>query len=168
MTLVVISFALIAFGLAIAKPLSRWIADRPDNFDPDIIPLKDSPRTAEEKRKLLQDQVVAKIHWDANEDDVLDWLICQQGLAEAEAETMVALALENRKRSIRRTAALNTVACVLGLFFTAVLVVIQFVSEVIYLWSLPLLMVTMMLCAMGLARYSIRLLSGRTDANVDD
>ena len=157
MTLILVSGLFIAAALAIAKPLTRWIAERPDNFDPDILPLSNRPRTLEEKRALLQAQVTAKLHWEADEDEVFDWLVGKQGLAEVEAEAMLAIAKNQRKRAIRSSAAGASIACALGLAIVAILIAVQFITEEVYLWSLPLLFVAMILCSMGLARYAMKL-----------
>lgn len=59
------------------------------------IPLSDA------KLQALQDQVNAKIHWDAPEHEVEEWLEEKHGITGDEATVMIAIAGRKRRMAVR-------------------------------------------------------------------
>ena len=74
----------------------------------------------EEKARLLQEQVIAKIHWDPNEADVLNWLEAEKGVPEDEARRMIAKARLVRHAVIRTKAMTAFVISAIGTTVAAI------------------------------------------------
>ena len=74
----------------------------------------------EEKARLLQEQVIAKIHWDPNEADVLNWLEAEKGVPEDEARRMIAKARLVRHAAVRKKAMTAFVLSAIGTTVAAV------------------------------------------------
>ena len=68
----------------------------------------------EEKARLLQEQVIAKIHWDPNEADVLNWLEAEKGIPADEARRMIAKARLVRHAAVRKKAMTAFVLSAIG------------------------------------------------------
>jgi hypothetical protein len=74
----------------------------------------------EEKARLLQEQVIAKIHWDPNEADVLNWLEAEKGVPEDEARRMIAKAVLVRHAAVRKKAMTAFVLSAIGTTVAAI------------------------------------------------
>jgi Na+/H+-translocating membrane pyrophosphatase len=74
----------------------------------------------EEKARLLQEQVIAKIHWDPNQAEVLNWLEVEKGVPEDEARRMIAKALLVRHAIVRRHAMTAFVFSAIGTTVAAI------------------------------------------------
>jgi lipopolysaccharide export LptBFGC system permease protein LptF len=83
----------------------------------------------EEKARLLQEQVIAKIHWDPNEADVLYWLEAEKGVPEDEARRMIAKARLVRHAAVRKKAMTAFVLSAVGATVAAICLGVLFMRD---------------------------------------
>ena len=114
------------------------------------------------KRAALQDQVNAKIKWNADEDDVLTWLGQRHFIRGTDAEEMIATAKRQRARIVRERS-------LYGMIISGVTAVVSGAMSLgywpggVFLFRSNVIMLA--LCAFSgvwFTRYLMRFLSGRS------
>ncbi len=153
----------------LAKPLAEWFAGnagRTGETTPYISPTQHlSP--AEQKAALLQDQVNSKIHWDAPESEVLEWLSARHRISGEQAQAMLKVARRTRVRAIRERSLYGLAAAGIGILGTSVPLALEVLNG--YFWPLKTaaLLAALGFCLFWFGKYLVRFLSGRTDSTVD-
>jgi hypothetical protein len=106
-----------------------------------------------------QEQVNAKIHWDAPDDEVLDWLEEKHCIVGPEAEAMLAIAWEKRRWAIRERGLYLMILSGIGMGLLAVSLGLDLTD----------LKVVILLCTLGFLflKGLARVLSGKTDVPID-
>ena len=117
---------------------------------------------------MVREQVISKIHWGADEREVINWLRQQHGVSGAPAENLVEEAFRARSAAIRRRAIMMLIFSSIGLVLFGSFYAFQFYGRVIVVgWGA--------LVVGGLTLYSFwiflrscwRLLSGKARGGVE-
>jgi len=125
-------------------------------------------RNPGDKAEMVREQVISKIHWGADEREVINWLLQQHGVSGAPAENLVEEAFRARSAAIRRRAIMMLIFSSAGLVLLGSFYAFQFYGRVIVVgWGA--------LVVGGLTLYSFwiflrccwRLLSGKARGGVE-
>lgn len=57
--------------------------------------------------KTLKEQVIGKMHWDASEQEIRDWLSEKHGIVGEDADLMIAAGLKAKAASVRKASLLR-------------------------------------------------------------
>ena len=76
----------------------------------------------EEKRQMIRQQVISKIHWGARREEVCEWLEQKHGIVGDEAEKMMADANVEKGKAVRQSALIRLVCSVLGIALSAAVI----------------------------------------------
>lgn len=121
---------------------------------------------ADEKLAMIQGQVTAKVHWEAPEVEVLEWLRDKHGIEGEQASGMFSIAQRARVLAIRKRALLGLALGVPILAITGSYLGVEFFTDT----DLPKSGVVTGFFSIALAwsgKCLIRLLSGKTDVPID-
>ena len=81
---------------------------------------------------MLRQQVIAKIHWGAGQQEVSDWLREEHGIEGAEAGQLLADAYRARRRAIRQRALWMLAFSSLGIALVTGFVFVRFFSGAVF------------------------------------
>lgn len=123
--------------------------------------------TSAEKIQAIQDQVNAKIHWDASVDEVLDWLEEKHGIEGDGAEAMLRVAQAKRRNSIRERGLYLMILCGIAMAIPGTFLVMEWMVGRFYLLRTLLCVILFGFCFLGFLRGLARVLSGKTTGTVD-
>lgn len=155
---------LIVISLFLAKMLTRWVANRPDaNMSPRV----ESAQTIEDPMKLLQKQVDSKIHWDAPDYEVLDWLDQKHDVSGEVAQAMILQAKLTRKRAIRERAIYGLIFSGIGMVATGAPIILQLMGGFVFVLRSIVLIAAFFFSGFWFLKYTLRLLTGNTDVPID-
>jgi hypothetical protein len=162
---------LVCAALALAKPIARWVAGNTGSTGsrtplPPLSRFEDCT-PAEQKSRQLQEQVSAKIHWDAPEREVLEWLGEKHGIEGERAQAMLAIARQARVRAIRERSLYGLMAAGIGMIATATPLVIEVLGGFVFVLRSTALIAAFGFCGFWFGKYLIRFLKGTTDGTVD-
>ena len=160
---------LVSASLVLAKSVTHCIAGRTGSISEEAPPL---PRTAdvnpaEAKRKLLQDQVNSKIHWDAPDSEVLEWLSDKHGINGERAQSMLLVAKRARTRAIRERSLYGLICLGAGMIGTATPIVLELLGGAVWVLRSTALVVAFVFCGLWFTRYLLRLVTDKTDVPID-
>lgn len=160
---------LICAALALAKPIARWLAGNTGSTG-ETTPLLSRPESrtpAEQKAALLQDQVNSKIHWDAPEPEVLDWLSDKHGIKGDRAQSMLATARQARVHAIRERSLYGLMTAGIGMIATATPLIMQMMGGFVWVLRSTALILAFGFCTFWFGKHLARFLSGTTDSTID-
>lgn len=80
------------------------------------------------KLQMIRDQVFAKIHWGARNQEVEDWLRVNHQIAGEQAAEMLAAAHRAKRSAVRKKAIMMIVISSIGVIGVAWIIVAQFMS----------------------------------------
>jgi hypothetical protein len=109
-------------------------------------------QTPEEKLKLIEEQVVAKVQWNTPDEDVLEWLASKHAIAGDDAQRMLKRAKSSKVRGDRTQAGKTVLLTAIGLTLAITYVSISTWSAtlnlrtivlVISLIAIPLLLIAL-------------------------
>ncbi|GAA5134968.1 hypothetical protein GCM10023213_07470 [Prosthecobacter algae] len=123
--------------------------------------------TPEDKLQSIQDQLNSKIHWDANEIEVEEWLEEKHGISGEAAEAMLMTAKRKRRAAIRERALYQMIFAVIGMSIPGSYLTMQWMTGRISLFITPLSAILFLLAFSFFLRGLSRFLSGQTDASID-
>ena len=88
---------------------------------------------ASEKAEMTRLQVISKIRWGSDDEEVREWLEREHGIAGVHADQMLAEAHQARSSAIRGRALIRLVFSILGLALTAYFFYVRYGQHVIFL-----------------------------------
>lgn len=119
------------------------------------------------RRELARGEATSKIHWGAEEDEVLELLHAHHGIEGAEAEAIIADAVKARSSAIRHKAAIGLAFAGVGLAVAITYFAIQAYVGFVAIGFGPILMGLLGLASLLMAaRSARRLLTGEADGPV--
>jgi hypothetical protein len=125
-------------------------------------------RDPDEVRKMIEDQVVSKIRWGEDEEEVLHWLEHEKGIGGADAGRLVQKALRARSNAIRFRALMTLLFAGIGLLVSAGFFIAQLSVGVIVLGrGTAVMFVIGIVSAWYTLRSLYRLIFGSTVGPVD-
>ncbi|HEV7406349.1 MAG TPA: hypothetical protein VGO11_25595 [Chthoniobacteraceae bacterium] len=122
----------------------------------------------DDKLEMLQNQVISKIRWGEEAEDVRLWLESKKGIGGAEADRIVERALRARSAAIRFRALWTLCFAGIGLLASGGYFLTFFVSRVVVVGRITVVMLALGVTSLYyVGRSLIRLLSGSTVGPVD-
>lgn len=122
------------------------------------------------KLQTIQDQVISKIHWEAPDEEVLEWLEEKHGITDERALSMIALGHRKRKKAIREKALFQIFFAFIGMGITGCYIGMKWLEwqdsyASVRVKILPCFLFILSFTAFlhGLARF----ISGKTDTPID-
>jgi hypothetical protein len=119
------------------------------------------------KRKAIQDQLNSKIHWDAPEWEVLEWLSDKHQIEGDEAESMIAIAMKKRVAAIRERAIYAAFFASIGMGISGVFLWMEWLAQRFYIIRTIIALGGFFACTVWLLLSMVRLFSGKTDSTID-
>ena len=114
------------------------------------------------KRAALQDQVNAKIKWNADEDEVLTWLGQRHFIRGTDAEEMIAIARQHRARIVRERSVYGMIISAVTALISGAMTLGYWPGGVFLLRSNVIMLALCAFSAVWFTRYLTRFLSGRS------
>lgn len=129
-------------------------------------------KTPEEKLQMIREQVISKIHWGADRQEVADWLQNQHYIMGPQADQLLTEAFHAKARVVRGRAVITLVFSAIGLVLVLGYVYIRYVNGVVFVG--PFAIIATILAVIvgaasirGLFRSLVRLLTGDAPGSVD-
>lgn len=89
-------------------------------------------KTSEEKTETIRKQVIAKIHWDAREQEVREWLEEQHGITDADADQLLADAYRAKRRAVREHSLVRLIFSLIGMALVAGFFYVRYFNGMIF------------------------------------
>ncbi len=109
----------------------------------------------------------SKIHWDAPDSEVLEWLNDKHGIEGERAQAMLAVAKRARTRAIRERSFYGLICSGAGMIGTGTPIAFEILNGAVWVLRSTALLVAFVFCGIWFARYLLRLVTGKTDAPID-
>ncbi|MDX2227835.1 MAG: hypothetical protein SFY92_12185 [Verrucomicrobiae bacterium] len=106
-------------------------------------------KSPEEKLEMMRQQVISKVRWGAQQQEVLDWLREKHSIVGPEAEQLFTQATRARTKRIRENALIRLVLSVLGIAGVAVFFATRFGMGVIVYGGSSTVIATVLVAALG-------------------
>ncbi len=121
-----------------------------------------------EKSVALQEQVTGKVHWGADEDEILSWLETEKGISGDDAERLYHKALKARRTAIRGNAIIRLIFSAIGMAVAVGFVATQWAGGFVIIGYGSILLILLGFVSAGVFVQSlIHLTTGRTSGSVD-
>ena len=115
------------------------------------------------KRAALQDQVNAKVKWNASEDEVLSWLSQRHSIRGTDAAEMFEIAMRHRAGVVRERSLYGMILAGIATLICGGMITGQIFGGVIFGRSSFIMLFACAFCGAWFLRYLFRFLSGRSD-----
>ena len=120
------------------------------------------------KADRVREQVIAKIHWGASDDEVLEWLLDRHQISGTDADRLIATAHAAKRRAVRSKAMLRLAFSGLGILVPIAFFGIQITQGILVIGYGSFLMgVLGVSCLAMFVRSFARLATGRVDGSIE-
>lgn len=120
-----------------------------------------------EKLQAIQDQVSSKIHWDAPDAEVLEWLEERHRITGDDAARMVRVGHTKRVHAIRERALYAAVFAAVIMSLSGVFLWMEWMAQAYYIVRTIVSVAVFFASAVWFLLSMVRLVSGRTDSTID-
>jgi hypothetical protein len=114
------------------------------------------------KREALQDQVNAKIKWNADEDEVLAWLSQRHFIRGTDATEMIETAKRHRARIVRERSLYGMIISAVAALVSGAMSLGNWFGGVLFLRGSFVMLAACAISVVWFLRYLTRFLSGRS------